>query len=182
MTLIASPTITPLAFGSSRVTWSGTAGKTVSVYLNGKLAYGPTAIATAGKEVVVSIPDPGTIEVHEGEADETIPANTIPLERRPLVWWSSVSGASEYRIYIDEVLVGVVAHEDWRAHHQHQVAGDVRLDGAVWGALRVEAVTAAGVETSTTALWKYLPGVLLDPTAVAVTGGSGVFDITLTVP
>ena len=162
--------IPKIAFAPIMVSWLGFAfsGKVVIVFmvcffpilLNGILAFGPTVVATAAKEVVVPLSNPSTIEVHENEADETVPSSTVALQRKPLVWWSSVAGASQYRVYIGGELVAVVQHEPSRLHHQVVLAQDVRRDGGAWTDLRVEAVSAAGAETVGTARPLFVPGVL----------------------
>jgi len=179
MTLV-TPTITPIALGAVRVTWSGDAGATVRVFVNGLLIYGPTIIDTAAKSLDIALPDPGTIEVHESVGTENVPSASEPLERKPLVWWSSVDDAVRYEVYFGSTMVGVVYHEDDRLHHEIRIAEDIRQDGGVWTTFRVEAISAAGATTTTSAGDFYAPGVLEAPASVGVTGGGGVFDITVT--
>jgi len=110
MTLLAA-SIAPLVLGAYRVSWSGDAGATVRVFVNGSLAYGPVVVDEVEKSVELSLPDPAIVEVHENDADDTVPAAGIALERRPLLWWSSVPGAHRYRVSIDDVLVATVFHD-----------------------------------------------------------------------
>lgn len=180
--MIVTPTVTPLGDGIARLAWSGLAGATVRVFVRGLLAVGPVAMADADKQVDVALPDPCTIEVHENDATETVPAASIALERKPLLWWSSVANAAEYRVYFDNTLLAVVPHESWRLHHEHQLEQDVRQDGAVWVGFRITAVTASGLESDTLDTPFFAPGAPLEPTDLDVTGGGGSFNINLVVP
>lgn len=177
--MIVSPTITPIGLDSLRLTWTGTAGKTVRVFVNGELIDGPTIYPSDEKEVVIGVPNPAAIAVHENDADESVPAASLALHRKPLVWWLSVDGAAHYRVYFGDRLVGTVQHEPSRLHHELQIPEDIRVDGAVWTSLRVEAVSPAGAETVTAAKDSFAPGVPLAPSDVTVTGGAGVFDVTV---
>lgn len=180
--MIVAPTVTPLGDDEYRLTWTGTASVTVRVFVNGLPAFGPEIIATAAKEVEVSIPSPGTFEVHEtADAQETVVTAGIPLERRPLAWWLPSAGADHYEVYLGS-LVGSEPHETFREHYEHRTEVDVRQDGGSWTTLRVEAISPAGASTTATAKPVYAPGVIAEPTALAVTGGAGLFDIALTVP
>lgn len=178
--MILSPTIVPHTNSTVLVSWSGTAGATVRIWVSGILVFGPAAIATADRSIVVGVSAPFTIEVHENAADETVPIAGVPLERKPLVWWHGVAGAAQYRVYIDDVLRGVVKHDDWRPHHELRLATDVRRDGAAWRTLHVAAVDASGDEIESDDKPIFVPGVPLEPAAVTITGGSGVFAVTVT--
>jgi hypothetical protein len=177
--MIVDVLITPVGPASAKLSWSGDAGAVVRVFANGALLFGPAAIATAEKELVLGLPDPVALEVHENAAGETVSAAGVALERRPLVWWRSVAGATQYRVYVGEILVGVVAHESWRRHHELRVAPDVRVDGGMWTDCRVAAVGANGAETSAAAAPLEAPGVPLAPSDLSITGGAGAFDLEL---
>ena len=177
---IQSPTITPdQQVGEWRLAWTGAADQTVRVFINGFLALGPTEFATTEKEVVVSLVGPSVIEVHENDADEIVDAAGIELARRPLVWWSVVANAVDYRIYVGEVQRTTVLPPSGR-HGQHELEADERVDGGVWTTLRVESVSSSGNETASPTVPLFVPGVLTEPTNLTVTGGGGTFAIEVT--
>jgi len=175
--MLIVPAIAAIAESTFRLTWSGIAGKTVRVFLNGLLAFGPTVIATADKTVDLSFPDPCAIEVHENDSTETVPAASIAMQRKPLLWWSSVANAAEYRVYFDNLLLAVVPHEPSRLHHEHQVTQDVRQDGGSWIGFHVTAVTAGGRESEVVDRPFFAAGVPVAPSDVDVDGTGGTFDI-----
>lgn len=179
MTLI-SPTITPVGSGALRITWSGTADREVRVFLNGHLMVGPTLYATADKSIDVIPFDPCTIEVHENPVGEDVISTRVKLERKPLIWWSTVSGASFYRTYIADFLRALELHEPDAPHLETTLVEDVRLDDDWWSELRVEAVTSNGVETTSTASYVFVPGVLGEASVAAADSSPNVFDFTLT--
>ena len=83
--LINNVKVESIGWNNANISWTGTAGKTVRVFVNGLLSFGPKAIADANKSIVLSLPDPYIIEVHENGATETVVLITIPLMRKPLV-------------------------------------------------------------------------------------------------
>lgn len=177
--LIDDVSIELLAWNDARFTWSGTAGATVRAYINGLLAYGPKTLADADKSLVINLPDVYTVEIHENDADDTVPPASIPLQRKPFVWWSSRADAKEYRIYSAGVLLGVVRHDASKLHHEYQVASDLRQDGGVWTGLRVEAVTLRGRESVRAEFPVFAPGVPAAPSGVHILGNGGIFTIVL---
>lgn len=178
--MIVTSTIAPLGLDAHRLSWTGTADRYVRVFVNGLLAYGPALVAEAEKSVDVALPSPGTVEVHENLPDETVGSTLVELARRPLVWWRTVAGASTYRIYVDDVVQAVVLNEPSRLHHETVLSADVRVDGGTWRELRVEAVSADGVETVSDPILVFVPGLPLEePSAVEVSGGSGSFDVEI---
>lgn len=178
--MLVTPTIVPLGLEAYRLSWTGTADRLVRVFVNGILAYGPVLIATTAKTADVSLPSPATVEVHENLEDETVPAASVALERRPLVWWHTVAGAVWYRVYVDDVLRATVLAEPSSLHQELVLSSDVREDGGAWRELRVEAVSADDVETSSDPVDLFLPGVLAEPSSVAIAGAGGEFDIEVT--
>lgn len=177
--LIPDPAIMSLGWENFSIAWSGVAGKTVRVFVNGLLAIGPQLIATADKSIQLNLAGANIIEVHENDAIETVLPIQTALSRKPLVWWTSRTGALEYRIYSGAQLLGFVRHNASLLHHEFQVTQDLRQDGGAWAGLRVEAITAHGRESVRPEFKFYAPGIPLQPTGVNVTGGAGVFTIAL---
>lgn len=180
MTIVA-PLIVPLGGDAWSLSWTGVANRVVRVFVNGLLALGPTLIDTAAKTLVIALPNPATIEVHENLDGETVTAASIALERRPLVWWHTVAAATLYRIYVDDVLQASVLNQPSLPHHQLVLSSDVRRDGGAWRELRVEAVSASEVETVSAPVFVFVPGLpFTEPSNVTISGGAGEFDIEVT--
>lgn len=175
--MIVAPIITQLGQHEARIDWTGDAGATVRVFLNGALAFGPEAIATAAKSVRLSLPDPCTVEVHENPAGEDVPGAALPLERRPLLWWSSVDGAVAYRIRLGDRVLASVLHEPSLRHHEHQLLQDIRQQGPAWVTLTIEAVLASGVAGTAASIDYFAPGLPAGPADLVVSGSGGVFDL-----
>jgi hypothetical protein len=179
--LIKNVTVESLGWGNMRLSWSGIIGQTVRVFLNGLLSFGPKAITSADKSIVVSMPDPVVVEVHESDASETLVPVVHPLMRKPLVWWSSRAAATEYRIYSGNQLLGVLRHNPALLHHEYQFARDLRHDGGVWTGLRVESVTASGRESVRPEFPVFAPSVPKKPSTCNISGSAGVFSFELEV-
>lgn len=178
---IVTPLIVPLGLDSWSLSWTGTANRVVRVFVNGLLAYGPVLVATATKVVTLGLPSPATIEAHENLVGETVGVASVPLERRPLIWWRTSPGAANYRIYLDDVVRAVVTAQPSLLHQQLVLGADVRVDAGVWRTLRVAAVSADDVEASAAPAFLFVPGLpLTEPTSVTITGGAGEFDIEVT--
>ena len=178
---IVTPTIVPVGVATAHLSWTGTAGVVVRVFVNGRLGYGPMTIDTAAKQVDVAAPNPAVIEVHENAADETVESTLVPLERRPLLWWSSVPGVAFYRVTFGSQVLAVVPHEPSRLHHQVLLDFDLREDGGDgWTFLAVDAVTATGRSSSSMTFPFWAPGIPSGPSDVALVGTGGTFDVVIT--
>lgn len=179
--IVSAPLIVPLSSEAWSVSWTGTANRVVRAFVSGVLMYGPTTFATADKSITLSLPNPATVEIHENIAGESVAAAGVPLNRRPLIWWRTVPGASVYRIYIDGAVLFVVDNQPSLLHHELRVSSDLRVDAGAWRNLRVAAVSSSNVESLADAVFVFLPGLpFTEPVSVAITGGAGVFDIEVT--
>ena len=175
-----------LGWGNARLTWTGDPGAVTHVFVGGSPALAPQRLTTAEKSVVVGLPDPFLVEIHEVAEGMEVASAAIPLERKPLLWWSARDGAQEYRVHHrpkggTESMIGRVPQTSDALHYEFRAGADLRKDGKTWGFLRVEAVSASG-KMSVRPEWPLfvaaLPG---KPTRLNVTGGGGVFALALEV-
>jgi hypothetical protein len=173
-----------LGWGNARLSWVGDPDAVAHVFVNGRLAIEPQLQAVTEKSVVVGMPDPFAVEVHEAGSNVAVVASSIPLERRPSIWWSPRDGADLYRIYYQpdgdaERVIGEVAHSPNATHYEFVVPVDLRRDGKRWGYLRVESVSAAGEQSARPQWSLFMASLPAAPENVTVTGGGGMFDIAL---
>jgi hypothetical protein len=156
------------------------------IFVNGAPALPPQHLTETEKSVVVGLPDPFMVEIHEvGPGEEVAPA-AITLERKPVVWWSARVGAVEYRVHHrpdggTERVIGGVLHAADGLHYEFRPASDLRRDGKQWGFLRVEAVNASGKQSARPEWPLFVAALPGKPTGLNVTGGAGVFALTLEV-
>jgi hypothetical protein len=175
-----------LGWGNARVAWNGDPDLVAHIFVNGVLALAPQYMGETQKSVVIGLPDPFLVEIHEvAEGVEVVPV-FIPLERKPLVWWSARTGAEEYRVHhradggLDSVIGGILQASD-ALHYEFRASSDLRKDGKRWGFLHVEAVNALG-KKSVRPEWPLFMASLPDkPTGLDITGEAGVFDLALEV-
>jgi len=174
-----------LGFGNARLSWTGDPDAVTHVYVNGRSALA-RQVAGAEKSVVVALPDPAIVEVHELPPGLDPAVVSITLERRPLIRWSSQDGAEQYRIHHQpdggtERVIAHVAHSPDALHREVRAPVDLRRDGKRWCFLRVEAIDVAG-ELSARPPWPLFVAALPAPPAgLDVTGGGGTFDLELEV-
>ncbi|MDR1611883.1 MAG: hypothetical protein LBT97_03760 [Planctomycetota bacterium] len=173
-----------LGWGNARLSWTGDPEAVAHVFVNGAAALLSQHLLEADKSVVVGLPDPFIVEIHEiAPGVEAVPA-AIALERKPVIWWSARGGAVEYRVHYrpgggTDNVIGGVLHKADTLHYEFQGGNDLRQDGKKWGFLHVEAVSASG-KASIRPEWPLflaaLPG---KPTGLNITGGGGVFAFAL---
>ena len=184
--IIETVQIDLLGWGNARLSWAGDPALVAYVFINGRLALEPQELATAEKTVTTVVPDPFTIEIHELDPDVAAEPASIPLERRPVIGWSPLGGAEQYRVYHmpdegEERIIGHAAQATDTLYHAMRAPADLRKDGKRWGFLRVEALSDAG-EQSARPPWPLLIAALPPtPTNVNATGGGGTFDLELEV-
>ena len=145
-------------------------------YVNGLQVAGPndgTALLPFGADDVFAV------EIHDLQIQESTP-NNAKRPVHPVIIFSAVSGAVQYRIYhtapgSDEVLAQIQIPEAGRKAYK------VRMDDEAtkgWNFYRVEAVDSGGNETTRT-VWPELVYDLPDaPTSVALAGSGGTFSLT----
>ena len=175
-----------LGWGNARLSWTGDPEAVAYVFVNGAPALAPLHLAETEKEVVVGLPDPFLVEIHEVGEGVEVNAVSIPLERKPVVWWSARAGAEEYRVHhrpdggTDRVLSGVLHNSDAR-HYEFRSANDLRRDGKKWGFLRVEAVNARGKESARPEWPLFMAALPGKPSGLNITGEGGLFALELEV-
>jgi hypothetical protein len=175
-----------LGWGNARLSWTGDPDAVAHVFVNGRLAIEPQRLNTTEKSVVVGVPESFTVEIHELATDLEAVAASIPLERRPVIWWSARDGAEQYRVFHrpdggTERVIGHVAHSPEVMYYTFRAPIDLRQDGKRWVFLRVEAVGSSG-EQSARPLWPLLMAALpAKPSDLNVSGAGGVFNRQLEV-
>jgi hypothetical protein len=175
-----------LGWGNARLSWTGDPEAVAHVFVNGAPAIPPQHLTDAEKSVVVGLPDPFQVEIHEVSEDVEVAPAAIALERKPVVWWSARAGAEEYRVHhrpdggTDRVVGGVLHNPD-ALHYEFRSANDLRRDGKKWGFLRVEAVNARGKESVRPEWPLFMAALPGKPTALNITGEGGLFALALEV-
>lgn len=169
-----------------RLTWYGTTGKVAWIVLNGQMAAGPLDFDAPFPRICeLSIPELFAIEVHESDPDERIEPIGYPLQRRPVIHWTHVNGASRYHVYrrrnasAPEERIAVVPHIEDPHYFEHQTARDQRANGGVWNFYRVAAVDSAGRESQGEAFPHFVPGLPAPPKNVKVEGPPNALVLTI---
>lgn len=171
-----------------RLTWYGTTGKVAWIVLNGQMAAGPLDFdAPFPRTCELAISELFAIEVHESEPDERIEPIGYPLQRRPLIHWTHVKGASRYHVYrkrnasAPEERIAVAPHLDGSHYFEHQTARDQRANGGAWNFYRVASVDSAGRESQGEAFPHFIPGLPAPPKNVKVEGPPDALVLTIEV-
>lgn len=169
-----------------RLTWYGTTGKVAWIVLNGQVAAGPLDFeAQFPRTCELDIPELFAIEVHESNPDERIEPIGYPLQRRPVIHWTHVKGASRYHVYrkrnasAPEERIAAVPHLDGSHYFEHQTARDQRSNGGAWNFYRVAAVDSAGRESQGETFPHFVPGLPAPPKNVKVEGPPNALVLTI---
>lgn len=168
--------IANLGSGEVELTWTrDDSNNRVDVARNGVIV----AQAIGSDESLVipqALGDADAIEVHEIASGENAEPIAPEQNDRPLVWWTRVSNAVRYRIYVDDSLWKAVRQEDDLQRYSVRLP---RFLSEGWHSIRVEAVSTAGKQSTTEAFQFRAYTRLPLPTSVEATG-SGPYDITIT--
>lgn len=191
MTLTPIDSVTPKSELAVTVAWTSPAASDLSwIFVNGRIAAGPLAFATAARSAVVGFPatETAAIEVHDLPAGSSadVRATWSTPNTRPRLRWARVNDAARYRLYhreaadVDESLVyDAIANA---SQERMDVISPNRLDGqgGVWHFFRVESVDARGNESARLS-WPYRVMEPPAPVALTVAAGSApnLFNVTV---
>jgi hypothetical protein len=175
-----------LGWGNAQLSWTGDPEAVAHVFVNGAPALPPQHLVETEKSVVVGLPDPFLIEIHEVATGVEVAPAAIALERKPVIWWSAQEGAAEYRVHHrpdggTERVIGGVLHAADALHYEFRSGNDLRRDGRKWGLLRVEAVNVRGEESVRPEWPLFLAALPGKPTGLNITGEGGLFALELEV-
>jgi len=180
--IIDTYTITILNDRIAELAWTGTVGKVAYVFVNGLSVFGPLSFGdVTARTVIVTLPDVYAIEIHEADAVDKIVSKYYPLIRRPWFYWSSVTTANFYRIYLDDLWIQSHDADDEHQIYKSQSAKNLIEDDGYQGIFNIEAVTNEGKESAGDPWSFFIEGMPPIPIDASIAGTSPNLTLTISI-
>ncbi|RKZ99078.1 MAG: hypothetical protein DRQ46_00180 [Gammaproteobacteria bacterium] len=166
----------------AEIAWNGSVGKVAYVFLNGLSIFGPLQFGdVTARTVIVNLANLYAIEIHEANEDEVVNSKYLPLIRRPWFYWSSITTANFYRIYLDDIWIQSHDADDELPLFKAQSAKNLIDDDGYQGIFNIEAVTNEGKESAGDAWSFFIEGLPPIPTDASLSGTSPNLTLTISI-